>query len=489
MTPALTADQRHLLDRVTDSIFANPFTSARRQADSRITGLDADTDPALLLAAVMERARQEVARLRHGGHDRVTSFAGPDRRRAANLFVFDVFHRHLDDMDRHIREQNKTATPCTPACGDDILRDLEGHGFTPAEADRYLALFFQMRRAFFFISTTLIGISPCMQQLRARLWNTIFSHDIGIYADLLWDRLEDFSTLLLGETGTGKGLVAAAIGRSGFIPYERQAKRFQASFTEAFLALNLSQYPEQLIESELFGHARGAFTGAVQARHGIFARSSPHGAVFLDEIGEVSIPVQVKLLRVLQERTFTPVGSDRQQRFAGRVIAATNRDMRQLRASGKFRKDFFYRLSSDVVTIPPLRKRLSQCPEELDLLAAHLLARIAGRQSARLQERVLEALHGSPLEQHLWPGNVRELEQAIRRILLHGEYRPDHAERISGAPADLAGLLAGRTPSARELTATYCRLLYDRYGTYQEVARRTGLDRRTVRKYLAEGQR
>ena len=127
--------------------------------------------------------------------------------------------------------------------------------------------------------------------------------------------------MLLGETGTGKGTAAAAIGRSGYIPFDERQGRFAESFMRGFIALNLSQFPETLIESELFGHRKGAFTGAVEAHQGVLARCSPYGAIFLDEIGDVPVPVQIKLLQVLQERTFCPVGSHE----AGAVSRARHR--------------------------------------------------------------------------------------------------------------------------------------------------------------------
>jgi transcriptional regulator with GAF, ATPase, and Fis domain len=295
--------------------------------------------------------------------------------------------------------------------------------------------------------------------------------------------MEDFSTLLLGETGTGKGSAAAAIGRSGLIPFDGKTRRFTCSFTSTFIAINLSQYPETLIESELFGHRKGAFTGAMDDHHGLFERCSRHGSLFLDEIGELSAPVQLKLLNVIQDRIFSPVGSRRQLRFEGRVIAATNRPLEDLRREGRFRDDFFYRLSSDVIEVPPLRLRLREHPRELDQLVRLLLARMTGRPSEELAAKVLEGLGRSLPADYPWPGNVRELEQALRRILLKGAYTPE-SPGPGRHDAWLERMSEGKL-TATELLQRYCRLLYERHGTYEAVAAMTALDRRTVRKYVA----
>jgi len=144
-----------------------------------------------------------------------------------------------------------------------VIAELLHSGLPEERALRIFAFFFQLRRAFYFIERSLAGECESMRGLREALWNNVFTHDMRGYEVGLWNRMEDFSTLLLGETGTGKGSAAAAIGRSEFIPYVAGQRRFAANFTDTFIAINLSQFPETLIESELFGHRKGSFTGAI----------------------------------------------------------------------------------------------------------------------------------------------------------------------------------------------------------------------------------
>jgi transcriptional regulator with PAS, ATPase and Fis domain len=301
--------------------------------------------------------------------------------------------------------------------------------------------------------------------------------------------MEDFSTFLLGETGAGKGTAAAAIGHSGWIPYDEKSETFAASFVSSFLAINLAQFPEALIESELFGHKKGAFTGAVDGHEGVLARCSPYGAIFLDEIGEIGVPVQTKLLRVLQERTFSPVGGHETARFAGRVIAATNRPLDDLRANGRLRDDFYYRLCSDVIEVPSLAARLREDPAELDALLALILRRILGNDSGDADVGALHALVREAIDRDLgpaypWPGNVRELEQCVRRVVLTRAYPGDRLVRSKTGDADARLLDAAGDATAKALLARYCRALYAVHASYEEVARRTGLDRRTAKAYV-----
>jgi len=325
-----------------------------------------------------------------------------------------------------------------------------------------------------------------MKRLRRNLWQNVFTHNLDLYNHYLWNRLEDFSTLILGETGTGKGTAAMAIGRSGFIPFNERKKTFVESFTRSFISLNLSQYPETLIESELFGHKKGAFTGAVKDHSGVFSRCSPYGAILLDEIGEVSIPVQIKLLEVLQERTFSPVGSHETDRFQGRVIAATNRSLKDIRSEGVFRDDFFYRLSSDIITVPPLRQRIEEDPAELRDLVVYTVKKTVGKPYPELVDLVLEVIEKQLGRDYPWPGNVRELEQCIRRVMLKRDYRGDQKTQNGDLATILTEGISRGELDAQNLLSGYCKMLYRRLGTFEEVARRTRLDRRTVKKYINE---
>ncbi len=464
---------------VAEAAFSNPFSEKRVEIDRKIVGASESAGWDEMLHPLLEKLAENIRALEQAGEIVIDRDGGEEARAIGVSILFHVFHRYMNPFDALIEEQIAAGDEsCRAPFAFQCLEELVRFGFSRSEACRYVGIFYQIRRAYYFISKDLVGDSPGMKRLRSQLWDNVFTHDIAWYERCLWNRMEDFSTLLLGETGTGKGAAAAAIGRSGFIPFNPNAQKFEESFTRAFVSINLSQYPETLIESELFGHRKGAFTGAIEKHDGIFSRCSPYGAIFLDEIGDVSVPVQIKLLQVLQERTFSPVGSHDKLRFKGRVIAATNKPVDALRREGKFRDDFYYRLCSDIITVPPLRQRIRETPRELEMLAAHLLNRICGHGQpfpvvAKLKECVGK--------NYAWPGNVRELEQAIRRIMITGIYAGDFAAETEEEVALSHAVETGNL-TAKELVEKYCRDLYEKYGNYGEVARRTGLDWRTVKR-------
>jgi transcriptional regulator with AAA-type ATPase domain len=486
MALGLTPSERAFFREVSEAAFANPFSAQRRQLDSRITG---QSQPAAdRHARLRDAVSSRVKRLEDAGKAHLKHYSGDEQLVMRNVFLFEAYHFHCDALDELIAAQLKAGDqPCAVPFARELLQRLAARGFNENDALRFFGIFFQLRRAYHFIVHGLTGDSASMDELRRHLWNNVFTHDIRWYERRLWNQLEDFSTLLLGETGTGKGTAAAAIGRAGFIPFDAQRQRFVESFTRSFVSLNLSQFPETLLESELFGHKRGAFTGAVEAHEGVFSRCSAHGSIFLDEIGDASVPVQIKLLQVLQERSFSPVGSHEKQRFRGRVIAATNRPLGELRAQKLFRDDFFYRLCSDVITLPTLRQRLRESQGELEALLRNLLGRMAGDGANELVPFVHERLMTSVGEDYEWPGNVRELEQAVRRILITGGYAPERAPALDGT-AQLSRRMQDGSIDADELLSTFCAMLHERFGTFEEVARRANLDARTVKRYLAQAR-
>jgi DNA-binding NtrC family response regulator len=464
---------------------ASPFSDERVQIEETIAGRAA-TSPRKRIERAIQKVRRELERLEGDGRIDYTRYETDDGFLVKAGVLFDFFYTYRERFDQLIHEQIQTGdTPIKVLFAAEALAFLRQRGFKKADSLRYFALSYQLRRAYFFIYRTLVGRSAGMKKLRQNLWTNVFTHNIDLYDRYLWNRMEDFSTLLLGETGTGKGTAAMAIGRSGFIPFNEGEKTFVESFTRSFVSLNLSQFPDTLIESELFGHKKGAFTGAVKDHRGVFDHCSPYGAILLDEIGELSIPIQIKLLQVLQDRTFSPVGSHIEGRFQGRVIAATNRSMADIENHKVFRDDFYYRLCSDIITVPPLRERIRESPKELDDLLKFTVKRMVGQSSPELLTMVRDVIDRQLGAHYPWPGNVRELEQCVRRVLLKKEYAGrtgmPSGERLADRLA--RDLVEGKIDSQRLVTG-YCALLHRRFGTFEEVARRTGLDRRTVKKYV-----
>lgn len=484
-----TNEEWTFFEMVARAAFANPFGETRDDLDLMIGGAAPGSSAEEILRAVVTRIGKRMEDMRKKGTADLRQQQGSRREVLRTVFLFHLFHRHMEDFDRLIQTQLKSGdTPVRVPFARDVLGEMDGFGLTEEEAVRFFAVFYQLRRAYYFIRNSLVGSSPSMRAFRKHLWDCVFTHDIRWFESHLWNRMEDFSILLLGETGTGKGAAAAAIGRSGFIPFDLARNSFTESFTRNFVAINLSQYSEGVLESELFGHRKGAFTGAVENHDGLFSRCAPHGVIFLDEIGDISIAVQIKLLQVLQERIFFPVGSHEAQRFSGRIVAATNRPLDELIIAGKFRDDLYYRLCSDVITLPPLRLRLQEEPAEMDNLLDSILSRLTGETSNRGIQLVKKVLKQDAGRDYPWLGNVRELEQAVKRVILTGHYhgtkkadqKQDDADRLARGITE--GLL-----SAESLLSGYCAFLYQRLGTYEEVSRRTELDRRTVKKYVQTG--
>jgi two-component system response regulator HydG len=303
----------------------------------------------------------------------------------------------------------------------------------------------------------LIGKSPAMQ--------SVFSVIERIAATKV-------PVLLTGETGTGKGAVARAIhGES-------------VRSTGSFVAVNCAALPDQLLESELFGHAKGAFTGAVADREGLFAEASG-GTLLLDEIGEMSASLQAKLLHVLESGTVRRVGTTREQSVDVRVIAATHRDLRALIREGSFREDLLYRLDVVSIELPALRHRR----EDIPLLVEHFFADARARHPESKVTGFSKAALALMLD-HAWPGNVRELAHVIERAVLLANGPEVQADElpvaVREAPRSGDAEFAGSVMPIRELQRRYARWALDRLGGHKaRTASDLGVDVKTLNRWLA----
>lgn len=351
------------------------------------------------------------------------------------------------------------------------------------------ACFFQVRRAFHYIFLFILGGSEPTARLRTEVWHSIFGHDLRRYYRTLHGRIGDVATLITGPSGTGKEVVAQAIARSRYLPFDGRTASFPGGREGRFVPLNLSALSPTLVESELFGHRRGAFTGAVEDRRGWLESCPATGTVFLDEIGEVSAEIQVKLLRVLETRRFERLGESRPRQFEGKLVTATNRDLGVEMAAGAFRQDLYYRLCGDLVRTPSLAERLRSDRSELHHLVAFLARRLVGTEEApSVVAEVVRWVEGSLGWDYPWPGNVRELDQCVRNVLLRREYRPAALPAAGEDPARrLADDVAAARLSIEELNARYARVVHAREESYAASGRRLGIDRRTVKRWIEEG--
>jgi DNA-binding NtrC family response regulator len=296
----------------------------------------------------------------------------------------------------------------------------------------------------------LVGQSPAMQTVFAKIKRAAPS---------------DSTVLLTGESGTGKELVARAI------------HQLSPRKNKEFVPVDCSALVESLLESELFGHVKGSFTGAYQTKHGLFELAN-HGTFFFDEIGNLSLNIQAKLLRVIQEREFMPVGSQKRLKLDIRIIASSNRDLREAIKVGDFREDLYYRLRVIPIHLPPLRERTGDIP----LLVDHFIHKY--NQKSKREIKGVSAAAMQMLTLYPWPGNVRELEHTIERILILEDgdlIQPEHLPSfISGRQGDFQVFSDGEL-TLEEVERRYLQFILRRTkGNRSEAARILGINRKTL---------
>jgi transcriptional regulator with AAA-type ATPase domain len=505
--------QREFARVIAQLAYCNPFLPERVDFEREALGSDfIEVGPVWSKRAAMAVANSEnvqkivyhVERTAREAREALVKGIRPDAEDWGlyqDLVFFLLFHHYYDELPVGLEfEQSQGGRARGSAAGQPpqrlfelFSRDYVFYLDFPAQpeetvpVEHMFACFFQVRRAFRHIYEYIVGESMLAARLRAAIWQSIFTYDMRRYRRTLFARMSDVSCLITGPSGTGKELVARAIGMSRYIPFSRESKRFLGDYSISFCPLNLSALSPTLIESELFGHRRGAFTGALQDRAGWFEVCPPVGSVFLDEIGEVDLPIQVKLLRVLESRTFQRLGDTCDLNFQGKVIAATNRNLSEEIQAGRFRRDLYYRLCSDMIVTPSLQEQLYESASFLPNLVRFIAVRLAGAEEAEnLADEILNWIESNLPPDYPWPGNFRELEQCARNIMIRRSYQPERLRESSGGQ-NLSRQLEEGCLTADELLGRYCRLVYERTGSYQETARRLELDHRTVKSRIQKG--
>ena len=503
MEPFMTSEELHLARQIGSLNYLNPFTSERLDCEREILGKDAvvgllvwhnanggkPSNPNV--AKIHERCVWLSARLEERLRRGRVEISREVFQAYDEFSIYCLYDRYFPQLTDSLKQgMTTTRVPFFPEFRVDFqnrLQGMPGRFESQFSCGKTFAVFHQICRAFHAVFGDIAGGSEEAARLRAKIWQSIFTHDIARYHRLLFDRMNQITTLITGESGTGKELVARAIGLSQYIPFDEARGEFVQDNQSSFKALQLSAMPQSIIESELFGHIRGAYTGAVADHAGYLEICTPCDSIFLDEIGETSLEMQIKLLRVLQSRSFQRLGDIAPRAFQGKLLAATNRNLVKECQKGNFRSDLFYRLCADAIETVPLRCMLNGGDEELYRFVKVLSLRILQDDSEAVSfaDEACDWIRKNLGLKYPWPGNVRELEQCLRNLLIRGSYAPSSAIGSGKAGEGSSGeYFRDCRLTAEEVMRQYLQALYEREGNLARTAAAAGLDRRTVRKYL-----
>jgi len=487
------------LDAIGKLGFANPFGPERPKLEAIIVGEEVARsslwsrpldwpigDPAL--PAIQEEAERQMAAAQVA-LARGDAYTDAERDLIRGVALYVLYYRYDTELYESITSDSRDETLAFYDAFQNDFCELFQFVHPPvwaATAADLFALFFQTRRAFHFVFHQILGTSLAAAKLRASVWESLFTHDPWRYLAHLQGRMHEASTLILGPSGTGKELVARAIGLSSFIPFDENSRRFARNFRTAFHPIHLAAMSKTLIESDLFGHKKGAFTGATADRMGHLEGRSPSETIFLDEIGELDPEVQVKLLRVLQSREFHRLGDTEPRSFGGKVVAATNRDLSREMATGRFREDLYYRLCSDIIHTPSLQAQVAGDVDELAHLVRVLVQRTLGSSDPAHFEEVMCGIEQGVGHDYAWPGNIRELEQCVRNLLIHGRYLPPAAPEQTGVLDPLFHSMRNAQATLDQVVAAYTTWVYTQQGSYARAATTLEIDRRTVAKHIGD---
>jgi DNA-binding NtrC family response regulator len=499
----------------------NPFSPERVKWEREVLGPACKDEGTILWArpgegrpqllgnvpALCERAEARVSEMRR-------LIEGGRTATSAELLVYEglalcvLYGRHMESLEGLVKKSlHRSGWDGRASFWPDFQADfqhflhLPGHELPSRYDPRVIfASLFQKERAFTHTYSRIIGAAKPVADLRAAIWQSIFTHDIRRYIRSLHRTMADVPTLIVGPSGSGKELVARAIGKSCFIRFDPGTERFAVGKAEMYYPVNLSAPAPTLVESELFGHVQGAFSAAYEDRKGWLEQCEEYSAVFLDEIGELDAAIQAKLLRVLESRRFQKVGDTETCIFKGKIIAATNRDLAAEMHAGRFHEDLYYRLCADKLFTPSLAEQLAALPEDLPELVRFIAQKVLTpltydpdelafeptpdddltKEVERLTAEVVTWIDRELGRNYAWPGNLRELGQCVRNVMIRGSYYP--AKIPLGPVEELLRQVRGVEVTADELLGRYYALAYHRsHENYMAAARPLGVDWRVVK--------
>jgi len=414
----LSDTDRRLLQDVSQLVFGNPYGEASRSLGDALGG-----EPETQLDRVHARVRLLLERLRNDKALQLALYAEDDRQLLHRGQLFDLLHPTARAFDALVVEQiDKRTQVCRAPFITPLVERLAQIGMAKATALHYVAIYYQMRRARYYLDTVLIGRSASTLKLRHDLWSSIFTHDFALYERYLWDKIRELPTLFVGPAGAGKRTAAAVVACCSYIPFIEKTEAFAESFVGCFIPVRVAQFAGLRLESELFGHQKRAYDQALENYQGVFSRCSAAGSIFLDNILDVPDAVQAQLLDTVEDRTYAQLGDPTPRDFRGRLMAAAPGSVVSVRTGGQIRSDLFYHLGINTIAVPSLRQRLQEHPADLELLILHILRRFTGQSAEGLVGRIIAQMHEHIGRGYDWPGNLLELEQIVKRILMVSHY-------------------------------------------------------------------
>lgn len=408
--------------------------------------------------------------------------------RAARLsWALSLYPQLIDDLDEHIAQPpgQEQELEWAKAAFTQLRRWLDRH-----ESAWWLGLFYQWRRAWCLLHEQLVGSGPSMQRLRATVWSCCFGPSLQDYERGLWKRLHHIGVWIEGEPGAGHEHVARVLAGSGWRGYDERRARFEDELVagEELIVIELEGLTPLEQEALLFGHRKGALLP--KSSVGALERAQPGQLIWIEGIEHASGALQVALARAQQRREFTPAGSAQRLPLKARQVLSLKRQAADLIDEGALLHEAYYKLGACSIWLPPLRARLSEAARPLDELTQLIQALCTSLtdHSGADPEHIAQTITRDVMHEHAWPGNLHELAHAIAQVELLGSYHLSQKQRRAPGEAvnaqALATSLACGEISIKELTEGYCLMLYEQLGTYEAVAARTGLDRRTVKKYI-----